>query len=94
MKRQTGTATSDDGRPVIVFSHANGFPAGTYRQLFEAWRGAGFEVHALERFGHDPAYPVRSNWAWDAATTGLLPVGPPPTRSPTSRLWHRMRPRR
>ena len=24
----------------IVFSHANGFPAGTYRLLFEAWRYA------------------------------------------------------
>jgi hypothetical protein len=24
--------------PTIVFAHANGFPAGTYRLLFEAWR--------------------------------------------------------
>lgn len=46
----------------IVFSHANGFPAGTYRRLFDVWRGAGFEVHALERLGHDPAFPVTSNW--------------------------------
>lgn len=46
----------------IVFSHANGFPAGTYRVLFEAWRAAGHAVHAVERFGHDPAYPVTSNW--------------------------------
>jgi pimeloyl-ACP methyl ester carboxylesterase len=51
----TGTAT-------IVFSHANGFPAGTYRQLFEAWRAAGYEVLAPEKFGHDPVYPVTSNW--------------------------------
>ena len=47
----------------IVFSHANGFPAGTYRQIFEAWRAAGWRVLALEKFGHDPAYPVRSNWS-------------------------------
>lgn len=47
----------------IVFSHANGFPGGTYRVLFEAWRAAGFEVFAPEKFGHDPAYPVRSNWS-------------------------------
>ena len=40
----------------IVFSHANGFPAGTYRQLFEAWRAAGFTVHAVEKFGHDPRW--------------------------------------
>lgn len=46
----------------IVFSHANGFPAGTYRLLFEHWRAAGFEVHAIERFGHDPRFPVASNW--------------------------------
>lgn len=46
----------------IVFSHANGFPAGTYALLFNAWRAAGFQVLALQRFGHDPAYPVSSNW--------------------------------
>ena len=50
------------GRPVIVFAHANGFPAGTYRLLIEAWRQAGFEVLAPARLGHDPAYPVTSNW--------------------------------
>jgi pimeloyl-ACP methyl ester carboxylesterase len=46
----------------IVFSHANGFPGGVYRQLFEAWRAQGYAVHALDRFGHDPAWPVTSNW--------------------------------
>jgi pimeloyl-ACP methyl ester carboxylesterase len=46
----------------IVFSHANGFPAGTYRTLFEAWRDAGFEVHAIEKYGHDLRFPVTSNW--------------------------------
>ena len=48
---------------ILVFSHANGFPAGTYRVLFEAWRAAGWRVLALDKFGHDPAYPVRSNWS-------------------------------
>jgi len=46
----------------IVFSHANGFPSGCYRVLFEAWRAAGFEVHAIDKLGHDSAYPVTSNW--------------------------------
>jgi pimeloyl-ACP methyl ester carboxylesterase len=46
----------------IVFSHANGFPAGTYRLIFEAWRAAGFAVHAIEKYGHDPRFPVTSNW--------------------------------
>jgi pimeloyl-ACP methyl ester carboxylesterase len=48
--------------PTIVFSHANGFPAGTYRVLFEAWRDAGWRVVARARFGHDPDFPVTSNW--------------------------------
>lgn len=48
--------------PTIVFSHANGFPAGTYRQLFKAWREAGYRVEAIDKFGHDPRYPVTSNW--------------------------------
>ena len=46
----------------IVFSHANGFPAGTYRVLFEAWQAAGWRVLALPRIGHDPAYPVTAHW--------------------------------
>jgi pimeloyl-ACP methyl ester carboxylesterase len=48
--------------PPIVFSHANSFPAGTYRLLFDAWRAAGHEVHAIERLGHDARHPVTSNW--------------------------------
>jgi pimeloyl-ACP methyl ester carboxylesterase len=55
---------SKDAAPtrIIAFSHANGFPAGTYRLLFEAWQQAGYRVIAVERFGHDPAYPVSSRW--------------------------------
>ena len=49
-------------RPTIAFSHANGFPAGTYRLMFEAWRAAGFDVIAVDRYGHDPLFPVSSNW--------------------------------
>ena len=51
------------GRGTIVFIHANGFPAGTYRVLFEAWRAAGWRVLAHEKFGHDPRYPVASGWS-------------------------------
>ena len=46
----------------LVFAHANGFPAGTYRQLFDAWRSAGFRVCAIEKYGHDARFPVTSNW--------------------------------
>jgi len=59
MARRKASAGRAD---VIVFSHANGFPAGVYRQLFEVWRAHGYDVHALDKFGHDPAWPVTSNW--------------------------------
>ncbi len=47
---------------LIVFSHANSFSASTYRVLFESLRLRGFTVVAVERFGHDPEYPVTNNW--------------------------------
>ena len=46
----------------IVFSHANSFPLGTYRVLLQHLRARGFDVCGVERFGHDPRYPVSSNW--------------------------------
>ena len=48
--------------PLIVFSHANSFSASTYGVLFRSLRARGFTVKAPERFGHDPRYPVTSNW--------------------------------
>jgi pimeloyl-ACP methyl ester carboxylesterase len=48
--------------PPIVFSHANSFPASTYRVLFAELRRRGLQVKALEKFGHDPRYPVSNNW--------------------------------
>jgi pimeloyl-ACP methyl ester carboxylesterase len=47
---------------VIVFSHANSFPASTYKVLFRSLRGRGFTVKAVDKFGHDPLYPVTNNW--------------------------------
>jgi len=47
---------------MIVFSHANSFPASTYRVLFNDLRARGFTVKAIEKFGHDPRYPVSNNW--------------------------------
>lgn len=46
----------------IVFSHANSFPASTYRSLFKQWEGAGYEVIAIDKYGHDPRYPVTNGW--------------------------------
>ncbi len=47
---------------LIVFSHANSFPAGTYGVLFKSLRSRGYTVKAVEKFGHDPQYPVTNNW--------------------------------
>ena len=46
----------------LVFSHANSFPAATYRLLFALLRERGCEPRAVESFGHDPNYPVSNNW--------------------------------
>ncbi len=48
--------------PLIVFSHANSFPASTYRVLFKSLRQRGFTVKAVDRYGHNPKYPVTNNW--------------------------------
>jgi len=47
---------------LIVFSHANSFPGTTYNVLFKHLRSRGFQVRAIDKFGHDPAYPVTNNW--------------------------------
>ena len=47
---------------LIVFSHANSFPAATYKVLFKELRSRGFTVKAVDKYGHDPRYPVSNNW--------------------------------
>jgi pimeloyl-ACP methyl ester carboxylesterase len=47
---------------LIVFSHANSFPASTYGVLFRSLRARGYTVRAIEKFGHNPHFPVTSNW--------------------------------
>lgn len=49
-------------KPLIIFSHGNSFPASTYSVLFQSLKTRGFQVKAIEKFGHDPRYPVTSNW--------------------------------
>lgn len=48
-------------KPIIQFSHANGFPAPCYRQVLEPLRDA-FRVRAVECIGHDPRFPVGEGW--------------------------------
>ncbi len=59
----TGTPSSAEmpAKPLLIFSHANSFPAGSYRKLF-AMLSAHFEVLAPPRLGHDPAHPVSDGW--------------------------------
>jgi pimeloyl-ACP methyl ester carboxylesterase len=47
---------------LVIFSHANSFPAATYGVLFQQLRSRGFLVRAVDKFGHDPEYPVGNNW--------------------------------
>lgn len=48
--------------PLIIFSHANSFTAGTYGVLFKSLKARGFTVKTIEKFGHDSRYPVTNNW--------------------------------
>jgi pimeloyl-ACP methyl ester carboxylesterase len=49
---------------LIVFSHANSFPAATYGVMFKSLRARGFLVKAVDKFGHAPEYPVTNNWRY------------------------------
>ncbi len=46
----------------LVFSHGNSFPASTYRVMLDSLRARGFAVHAVEKYGHHPDYPVTDGW--------------------------------
>lgn len=48
-------------RPTLVFSHANGFPGACYRKLYDFLKDD-FDVLYVDRFGHDPRYPVSDGW--------------------------------
>lgn len=48
-------------RPLLVFAHANSFPAGSYAKLFRLLE-PDFEVRAPALLGHDPRHPVDDGW--------------------------------
>lgn len=50
------------GTPLVLFFHGNSFPASTYQVMLNELRRRGLQVHTLEKIGHNPAYPVTSNW--------------------------------
>jgi pimeloyl-ACP methyl ester carboxylesterase len=50
------------GTPLVLFFHGNSFPASTYNVMLNELRRRGLQVHTLEKIGHNPTYPVTSNW--------------------------------
>lgn len=48
-------------KPILQFSHANGFPAQSYAPILGAL-SAHFDVRYLPLFGHDSRYPVTDGW--------------------------------
>ncbi len=48
---------------IIHFAHANGFPAGTYDQIFKCLQ-KDFEIRFIERHAHDPKFPVSDGWVF------------------------------
>ncbi|MDV2123838.1 alpha/beta hydrolase, partial [Burkholderia pseudomallei] len=48
-------------KDIIHFSHANGFPASTYRTIF-AELADDYELRFIERIGHDRRFPVTRDW--------------------------------
>ncbi|MFZ5699530.1 MAG: alpha/beta fold hydrolase [Pseudomonadota bacterium] len=48
-------------RPLVVFSHANGFPSGSYRKFFSSLEPH-VDIRALDMLAHDPRFPVNDNW--------------------------------
>lgn len=54
--------TSQSGlRDILHFSHANGFPAGSYQILLDQL-AEHYDVKTIDRLGHQPQYPVTDNW--------------------------------
>ena len=52
---------STPGRDLLVFAHANGFPAPCYRVLLDLL-GHHFDLRAPDMLGHAPRFPVSDNW--------------------------------
>lgn len=48
-------------KPLLQFSHANGFPAPCYRAFLTALAKR-FDVRYVPQFGHDPRFPVTDGW--------------------------------
>ncbi len=54
--------SQSDSPDILHFSHANGFPAGSYQTLLDQL-AEHYDVRTIDRLGHQPQYPVTDNWA-------------------------------
>lgn len=48
-------------KDILHFSHANGFPGGSYQVMFDSL-AEHYDVRWTDRIGHNPAYPITNNW--------------------------------
>ena len=48
-------------KPILHFSHANGFPGGSYQVILDAL-AQDYDVRVVDRIGHHPDFPVTNNW--------------------------------
>lgn len=48
-------------KTILHFSHANGFPGGSYHVLLNSL-AQHYDVRWTDRIGHHPDYPVNNNW--------------------------------
>lgn len=46
---------------LLHFAHANSFPSGSYKKVFDHFPGQ-YKVIALDKFAHNPHYPLNDNW--------------------------------
>ena len=49
-------------KPMIIFSHGNSFEAAVYCEFTQHLQARGYAVEAIQKLGHDRAYPVTDNW--------------------------------
>ena len=55
--------TTNRSRTILHFSHANGFPAGSYGALLKPLADH-YDVRTIDRLAHQAQYPVTDNWAF------------------------------
>ena len=48
-------------KPILHFSHANGFPGGSYQTIFSELSHQ-YDVRFTDLIGHHPEFPVSNNW--------------------------------